>query len=48
MLEVARIVGGRRLSGTVQAAGAKNAALPLLAASLLTAETVTLRTVDQL
>jgi UDP-N-acetylglucosamine 1-carboxyvinyltransferase len=48
MLEVARIVGGRPLRGTVQAAGAKNAALPLLAASLLTSEEVTLRNVPDL
>ncbi len=48
MLEVARIVGGRALRGTVQAAGAKNAALPLLAASLLTSEEVTLRNVPDL
>ncbi len=31
-----RIRGGRSLSGTVQASGAKNAALPILAATLLT------------
>ena len=48
MLEVARIIGGHRLSGTIQAAGAKNAALPLLAASLLTSEVVTLRNVPDL
>ena len=48
MLEVARIIGGRRLSGTIQAAGAKNAALPLLAASLLTSEAVTLHNVPDL
>ena len=48
MLEVARIIGGHRLSGTIQAAGAKNAALPLLAASLLTSEAVTLHNVPDL
>ena len=37
-----RIVGGRRLRGTVPIAGAKNAALPALAASLLTADRVEL------
>ncbi len=37
-----RITGGRRLSGRVEVAGAKNAALPGLAACLLTGETVEL------
>ncbi|MCP4202178.1 MAG: UDP-N-acetylglucosamine 1-carboxyvinyltransferase [bacterium] len=37
-----RIVGPCRLEGEIQAAGAKNAALPALAASLLTEETVAL------
>ncbi len=36
------IEGGRPLSGAVQAAGNKNAALPILAASLLTSEPVAL------
>src|SRR5581483_5783920 len=36
------IEGGRRLSGTVRAAGNKNGALPILAATLLTHEPVTL------
>ncbi len=40
-----RIVGGKRLSGSVAVSGAKNSALPCLAASLLTAETVTLHNV---
>ena len=40
-----RIRGGKPLSGTVTISGAKNSALPCLAASLLTAETVTLRNV---
>lgn len=48
MLEVARIRGGHVLRGSVRAAGAKNAALPLLAAALLTRETVTLRNVPDL
>ena len=30
-----RIVGGQRLSGTIPISGAKNAALPLMIASLL-------------
>jgi len=37
-----RIRGGRRLSGTVRVSGAKNAALPCLAATLLTGEPVVL------
>lgn len=48
MLEVARITGGRRLQGKVRAAGSKNACLPILAASLLTRETVTLHNVPDL
>ncbi len=39
------IEGGHRLNGTVTAAGNKNAALPLLAACLLTSEPVVLRNV---
>jgi UDP-N-acetylglucosamine 1-carboxyvinyltransferase len=37
-----RIRGGRRLKGEIQISGAKNAALPLMAASLLSDETLTL------
>ena len=37
MLQVARIIGGQTLRGTIQAAGSKNSSLPILAASLLTA-----------
>ena len=48
MLEVARITGGRRLRGEVRAAGSKNACLPILAATLLTREPVTLRNVPDL
>lgn len=36
------IIGGRRLEGRVEISGAKNSALPCMAASLLTPETVTL------
>jgi UDP-N-acetylglucosamine 1-carboxyvinyltransferase len=39
------IEGGRRLQGEVQAGGAKNAALPLLAATLLTDDEVILRAI---
>ena len=42
------IHGGRSLSGDVVISGAKNAALPELCASLLTADTVTLQNVPQL
>ena len=37
-----RIVGGAKLNGTIPISGAKNAALPLMIASLLTDETLTL------
>src|SRR4051794_6871713 len=37
-----RIVGGAKLNGTIPISGAKNAALPLMIASLLTEETLTL------
>ncbi len=43
-----RIGGGRRLTGTIQVSGAKNAALPLMIASLLTDETLTLANVPHL
>src|SRR3954447_7626005 len=42
------IEGGRSLHGRIQAAGNKNGALPILAASLLTSETVTLRNVPRI
>jgi UDP-N-acetylglucosamine 1-carboxyvinyltransferase len=45
---VFRIEGGRPLKGRVQIGGAKNAALPLLAATLLTPETVVLTNVPDL
>lgn len=38
-----RIRGGKKLTGSVRVLGSKNAALPLLCASLLTDQTVTLR-----
>ena len=37
-----KIKGGRQLNGEIYISGAKNAALPLICASLLTDETVTL------
>src|SRR3954464_5635 len=42
------IEGGRSLHGRIQAAGNKNGALPILAASLLTTEPVTLRNVPRI
>jgi len=42
------IRGGQALHGTVRISGAKNAALPELCATLLTADTVTLRNVPRL
>lgn len=43
-----RIVGGAPLNGTIAISGAKNAALPLMIASLLTPETLTLDNVPRL
>jgi UDP-N-acetylglucosamine 1-carboxyvinyltransferase len=43
-----RIVGGRPLEGTIPISGAKNAALPLMIASLLTSETLTLENMPDL
>jgi UDP-N-acetylglucosamine 1-carboxyvinyltransferase len=43
-----RITGGARLAGEVTAAGAKNAALPILAAALLTSDELVLENVPQL
>jgi len=43
-----RIVGGNELTGTIPISGAKNAALPLMIASLLTDETLTLENVPHL
>lgn len=42
-----RIVGGRALAGEIPVSGAKNAALPVLAACLLTAEPVTLQRIPR-
>ncbi len=43
-----RIVGGHKLKGTIPISGAKNAALPLMIASLLTRDTLTLKNVPNL
>ena len=42
------IVGGRRLTGTIPISGAKNAALPLMIASLLTGDRLSLKNVPNL
>jgi len=43
-----RIVGGAKLNGSIPISGAKNAALPLMIASLLTPERLTLKNVPNL
>ena len=43
-----RVTGGNRLTGTIPVSGAKNAALPLMIASLLSDETLTLENVPDL
>ena len=43
-----KIRGGKPLSGTVRISGAKNAALPILCAAILSPETLTLHNVPQL
>src|SRR6185503_4802792 len=43
-----RIRGGKRLKGEITISGAKNAALPLMAAALLTDETLTLANLPHL
>ena len=47
-MEKLRITGGRRLAGEVRISGAKNAALPILAACLLTADELVLHNVPDL
>lgn len=47
-MEKLKVTGGCRLSGEVKASGAKNAALPILAASLLTADDLILSNVPHL
>src|SRR5207249_12286558 len=42
-----RIKGGKALWGTVAISGAKNSALPVMAAALLTAEKVTLHNIPK-
>ena len=47
-MEQLKIIGSQRLVGEVRVSGAKNAALPILAASLLTAEDLVLHNVPDL
>ena len=47
-MEKLKVTGGCRLCGEVKASGAKNAALPILAASLLTADDLVLHNVPHL
>jgi UDP-N-acetylglucosamine 1-carboxyvinyltransferase len=47
-MEKVRIHGGNRLGGKIPISGAKNAALPLMAASLLTADSLILTSVPRL
>lgn len=48
LMDSIRIVGGHRLNGVIPISGAKNAALPLMIASLLTDDTLTLENVPHL
>ena len=47
-MDAFRIQGGQRLTGRLAVSGSKNAALPLMAAALLTDEPITLRRVPEL
>ena len=47
-MDVMRIEGGHPLTGTISVSGAKNAALPIFAATLLTEETCVLENVPNL
>lgn len=47
-MEKLKVTGGYRLSGEVKVSGAKNAALPILAASLLTADDLVLKNMPHL
>src|SRR5690606_38773637 len=48
LMDRIKIVGGNALNGVIPISGAKNAALPLMIASLLTEETLTLDNVPHL
>jgi len=47
-MEKLKIIGGKRLSGTISCSGAKNAALPMLAATILTDKPVTFKNLPYL
>ncbi|MDX2265094.1 MAG: UDP-N-acetylglucosamine 1-carboxyvinyltransferase [Hyphomicrobiales bacterium] len=47
-MERIRITGGEKLNGVIPISGAKNAALPLMIASLLTPDTLTLKNIPNL
>jgi UDP-N-acetylglucosamine 1-carboxyvinyltransferase len=47
-LEKLRIIGGKRLSGSISCSGAKNAALPMLAATILSDQPVTFKNLPYL
>jgi len=47
-MEKLRIIGGKRLAGSISCSGAKNAALPMLAATLLTDKPVTFKNLPYL
>ena len=47
-MEKLRIVGGNKLSGSISCSGAKNAALPMLAATILTDEQITFKNLPYL
>ncbi|MDR1401845.1 MAG: UDP-N-acetylglucosamine 1-carboxyvinyltransferase [Puniceicoccales bacterium] len=48
MMNIARIVGGGRLSGSVNISGSKNASFPVMAASLLTEEACLIHNIPRL
>ena len=47
-MEKLKIVGGNKLSGTITCSGAKNAALPMLAATILSDEPITFKNLPYL
>ena len=47
-MEKLKIIGGSRLSGAISCSGAKNAALPMLAATILTDKPVTFKNLPYL
>ena len=42
-MEKLKIIGGNKLSGSISCSGAKNAALPMLAATILSDKAITLK-----